>query len=55
MGKKQAVAAEEKEKARRISESDTLSEEDIKRRLDIAHKMLDVQKELLATHPPVKV
>ena len=41
------------ERKRRISES--ISEEDTKRRIDIALKMVDVQKELLAAHPPIKV
>ena len=44
---------QDKEKERRISES--ISEEDAKRRIDIAVKMIDVQKELLASHPPIKV
>ena len=55
MGKKQAVAALEEERERRIEESKHLSEEEVKRRLQIVHKLVDVQKELLATHPPTKV
>jgi hypothetical protein len=54
VGKKQAVAAQEEEQQRRISENEHISEEVAKRRLEIAHKLLDVQKELLATHPPTK-
>lgn len=42
----------DKEKARRTEE---LTEEEYKRRVAIAHKMIDVQKELLATHKPVQV
>ena len=55
VGKKQAVAAQEEERERRIKESKHLSEEELKRRLQIVHKLVDVQKELLATHPPTKV
>lgn len=53
MGKKQALADQEQERQRRISES--ITEEDAKRRIDIALKLVDVQKELLAAHPPIKV
>ena len=53
MSKKQAVAGQEQERERRISESQ--SDEDTKRRMDIALKMVDVQKQLLAAHPPTKV
>ena len=42
----------EKEKARRTEE---LTEEEYQRRVNIAHKMIDVQKQLLATHKPVQV
>ena len=38
---------------RRISES--MTEEETERRMNIAQKMVDVQKELLASHPPTKV
>ena len=53
VGKKQALADQEQERQRRISES--ITEEDAKRRIDIALKLVDVQKELLAAHPPIKV
>ena len=53
MGKKQALADQDRERERRVSEQ--LSEQEAKRRLDIALKMVDVQKELLAAHPPIKV
>ena len=53
VGKKQAIADQDRERQRRVSES--ISEEDAKRRIDIALKMVDVQKELLAAHPPIKV
>lgn len=42
----------DKEKSRRTEE---LTEKEYERRVAIAHKMLDVQKELLATHKPLKV
>ena len=45
----------DEEKERRIVETAHLTDQELQRRVEIAHKMLDVQKELLATHPPVKV
>ena len=42
----------DKEKTRRTED---LSEEEIQRRVAIAHKLIDVQKELLATRKPVEV
>lgn len=42
----------DKERSRR---TDELSEEEYQRRVAIAHKMIDVQKQLLATHKPVQV
>ena len=53
VGKKPALADQEEEWQRRISES--ITEEDAKRRIDIALKLVYVQKELLAAHPPIKV
>ena len=53
VSKREADAATERERKRRIDEN--ISEEEVKRRVDIAHKMIDVQKELLATHLPTKV
>ena len=53
VGAKSADFAMEKERQRRLEE--TLSEDEVKRRVNIAHKMIDVQKELLATHAPTKV
>ena len=53
MGKKQSLVEQDRERERRISEQFT--EEDARLRVDIALKMVDVQKELLAAHPPVKV
>ena len=50
---KSADSAMEEERVRRVEGS--LSEEEIQRRINIAHKMIDVQKELLASHQPVKV
>lgn len=49
---KSADSAMEEERTRRVEGS--LSETEIQRRVNIAHKMIDVQKELLATHQPVK-
>ncbi len=42
----------EKEKSRRTED---LNDAEIERRVAIAHRMIDVQKELLATHKPVQV
>ena len=53
LGAKTADSAMEEERERRVESS--LDEGEIKRRVNIAHKMLDVQKELLATHQPTKV
>lgn len=53
IGAKSADSAMDEERDRRVESN--LSEDEIKRRINIAHKMLDVQKELLATHQPVKV
>jgi hypothetical protein len=50
---KSADSAMEAERARRVEGS--LSEDEIQRRVNIAHKMIDIQKELLASHQPVKV
>lgn len=55
VGKRTADAAVEKERERRIEESKHISTEEAERRLSIANKMLDVQKELLKMHPPIKV
>ena len=53
VGTKQADVAMETERQRRVDVA--LNEEEIKRRVAIANKLLDVQKELLATHQAVKV
>lgn len=53
VGEKKADVAMDTERKRRVDE--TLGDEEIKRRLAIANKLLDVQKELLATHKPIKV
>lgn len=52
VGNKAADSEMDKEKSRRTEE---LTEKEYERRVAIAHKMLDVQKELLATHKPLKV
>ena len=52
-GAKSADSAMEEERERRVVSN--LDEKEIQRRVNIAHKMLDVQKELLATHQPTKV
>jgi len=54
MGKRKAAEAMDKERERRVDETEHISEEEAERRLVIARKMLDVQKELLATHAPTK-
>lgn len=53
VGAKTADSAMEEERDRRVESN--LDENEIKRRVTIANKMLDVQKELLATHQPIKV
>jgi len=55
VGKRKAAEAMDKERERRVDETEHISEEEAERRLVIARKMLDVQKELLATHAPTKV
>ncbi len=52
MNEKAANNLMEEEKRRRIAD---LGEEEIHRRVGIASKLIDVQKELLATHKEVKV
>lgn len=52
LGAKSADSAMEEERDRRVESN--LDEDEIKRRVNIANKMIDVQKELLATHHPVK-
>ncbi len=52
VGVKLADQDMEKEQARRMEE---LTEEEYQRRVAITHKMIDVQKQLLATHKPVQV
>ena len=39
----------------RTRRTDKITEEELERRVGIAHMMINVQKELLATHKPVKV
>ncbi len=53
VGTKQADVAMETERKRRVEETD--NEEEISRRVNIANRLLDVQKELLSTHQQVKV
>ena len=53
LGAKTADLAMEEERERRVGSN--LDEGEIKRRVTIAHKMIDVQKELLSTHQPTKV
>lgn len=53
IGAKSADSAMEEERERRVESN--LDEQEIKRRVNIANKMIDVQKELLATHQPIKV
>ena len=53
IGAKNADSAMEEERERRVESN--LDEQEIKRRVNIANKMIDVQKELLATHQPIKV
>lgn len=53
METKQADVAMETERKRRVEEA--LNEEEITRRVNIANRLLDVQKELLATQHQVKV
>ena len=55
MGKRKAAEEMDKERERRVDETEHISEEEAKRRMVIANKMIDVQKELLATHAPTKV
>lgn len=55
MGKRKAAEELDKERERRVDETEHISEEEAKRRMIIANKMIDVQKELLATHAPTKV
>ena len=54
MGKRKAAEELDKERERRVGETEHISEEEAKRRMVIANKMIDVQKELLATHAPTK-
>lgn len=53
--KKQADKASKDEQSRRIEELSHLSEEEIQHRIAVGNKLLEVQKELLSTHTPVKV
>ncbi len=53
VGTKQADVAMDTERKRRVD--DTVKEEEIARRVNIANRLLDVQKELLSTHQQVKV
>lgn len=46
---------EEEEKTRRVAELTHLSDEAVKQRIIFANRLLDVQKELISTHPPIKV
>ena len=52
LGEKQADSEMEKERERRTEE---MTEDEYKRRVAISLKLIDVQKELLSTHKPVKV
>ena len=45
---------EEEEKTRRVAELTHLSDEAVKQRIIFANRLLDVQKELISTHPPIK-
>ena len=45
----------EEEQARRVEELSKLSAEEIEQRVAVSSKLLDVQKELLGRHKPVKV
>lgn len=52
---READKASKDEQTRRIEEFSHLSEEEIQHRMAVANKLLEVQKELLSTHTPVKV
>lgn len=52
---READKASKDEQSRRIEELSHLSEEEIQHRMAVANKLLEVQKELLSTHTPVKV
>jgi len=53
--KKQADQASKDEQSRRIEELSHLSEDEIQHRITVGKKLLEVQKELLSTHTPIKV
>ena len=55
MHKKQADQASKNEQSRRIDELSHLSEDEIQQRIEVGKKLLEVQKELLSNHTPVKV
>ena len=55
VGLRTARLAEEEEKTRRVAELTHLSDEAVKQRIVFANRLLDVQKELISAHPPIKV
>lgn len=55
MHKREADKASKDEQLRRVDELSHLSEQEIQHRMSVANKLLEVQKELLSTHTPVKV
>eukprot|EP00731_Ephydatia_muelleri_P017030 Em0010g128a len=54
VGLRTARLAEEEEKTRRVAELTHLSDEAVKQRIVFANRLLDVQKELISAHPPIK-
>ncbi|XP_065884764.1 golgin subfamily A member 6-like protein 22 [Dysidea avara] len=52
--KKQADQASKAEQSRRVEELSHLTEDEIQHRISVGKKLLEVQKELLSTHTPVK-
>lgn len=52
---RQADEATKREQSRRVEEMSHLSQEEIQHRIAVGNKLLEVQKELLSTHTPIKV
>lgn len=54
VGLRTARLAEDEEKVRRVAELTNLTNDDMKQRITFANRLLDVQKELISAHPPIK-
>lgn len=52
---REALEAMNKEQARRMAELSKLPKEEIEHRVQLSDRLLQVQKELLAKHTPLKV